>query len=213
MSAESKREQYAVKARGWSEAEYGDPGAYLRHRAELVVALGRPLDPGDTVLDFACGDAGLGLALHALGIRYHGVDMTPEMVEAARARLGAAGEAGIGEIDSYVPPEPVDATTVFRAIYYASDRPDFFRRVAATTRKKLVFDLNPRQFPVDVIRAELRAAGFERVTMRPFFVPQTVRLPRPLLAAAIALERSGPPARLALRRKFTLIVAAEPRRR
>ena len=33
--------------------------AYLAHRAELVLALGPQLAPGDTVLDLACGDGGL----------------------------------------------------------------------------------------------------------------------------------------------------------
>jgi hypothetical protein len=76
------------------------------------------------------------------------------------------------------------------------------------TRKKLVFDLNPRQYRVGDVLAELREAGFPRVELRPFFVPQTVALPGPVVALARALERSGPPARLALRFRFTYLVAA-----
>ena len=49
---------------------------------------------------------------------------------------------------------------------------------ASFTSGKLVFDLNPRQFALEAIVADLRAAGFEQVVMRPFFVPQTVKLPR-----------------------------------
>ena len=49
--------------RGQAEAgarrQYADAARYLRHRAELVVALGPPLEPGDDVLDLACGDGGL----------------------------------------------------------------------------------------------------------------------------------------------------------
>ena len=56
--------------------------------------------------------------------------------------------------------------------------------------------------------ADLHAAGFGAVALRPFFVPQTVSLPGPVLAAAKALERSGPLARLALRVRFTYVVAA-----
>ena len=58
------------------------------HRAELIATLGPALGPGDEVLDLACGDGGLGEDLLARGLRYRGVDSTPEMVEAARARLG-----------------------------------------------------------------------------------------------------------------------------
>jgi hypothetical protein len=102
----------------------------------------------------------------------------------------------------------VAATTVFRAIYYARDRRAFFHHAAAYTEKKLVLDLNPRQYPLAEVLAELRAAGLERVALRPFFVPQTVAVPRPALALATALERSGPLARLALRFRFTYFVAA-----
>ena len=204
----SEREQYARQAEAWTERAYADAAAYLRHRAELVVSLGPPLVPGDEVLDLACGDAGLGDALLRRGLAYRGVDSTPEMVEEARRRLGGRAPADVGDLNDYVPPEPVAATTVFRAIYYARDREAFFRHVAGFTRTKLVFDLNPRQYRVEDVLADLRSAGFGEIALRPFFVPQTVALPRPLVLAASALERSGPLARLALRFRFTYLVAA-----
>ena len=200
--------QYARQAADWSESAYADVSAYLAHRAELVRSLGPPLAVGDEVLDLACGDGGLGEALLALGLRYRGVDSTPEMVAAARARLGERAAVDEGDLNDYMPPAPVAATTVFRAIYYARDRRAFFEHVRGYTTTKLVFDLNPRQYRVDEVVSDLRAAGFASVELRPFFVPQTVSLPRPLLAAAKALERSGPLARLALRVRFTYLVAA-----
>jgi SAM-dependent methyltransferase len=204
----SKEDQYARQAEGWTEQAYADVGAYLAHRAELIEALGTPLGTGDTVLDLACGDGGLGEALLARGLGYRGVDATPAMVESARRRLAGRAEIELGDLNEYVPPEPVAATTVFRAIYYARDRAAFFSRVAGFTETKLVFDLNPRQYAVGDVVADLGAAGLPNVTLRPFFVPQTVSLPRPLLAAAEALERTGPLARLALRVRFTYLVAA-----
>ena len=202
------RDQYARQAEDWSERAYADVIAYLAHRAELIVSLGPPLVAGDEVLDLACGDAGLGEALLARGLRYRGVDATPEMVEAARRRLRGRAEVEAGDLDEYVPPHEVAATTVFRAIYYARERAAFFARVRGFTARKLVFDLNPRQYRVDDVVGELRAAGFSSVELRPFFVPQTVSLPVPALAVAKALERSGPLARLALRARFTYLVAA-----
>ena len=200
-------EQYARQARDWTERAYADVTAYLEHRAQLIVALGPRLEPGDEVLDLACGDGGLGEALLARGLRYRGVDSTPEMVEAARERLGDGMTIELGDLNDYVPPNPVAAATLFRAIYYARDRQAFFRHVLGYTHK-LVFDLNPRQYRVDDVLADMRAVGFTSVELRPFFVPQTVSLPRPLLATAKALERSGPLARLALRVRFTYLVAA-----
>jgi hypothetical protein len=204
----SEREQYARQADEWSERAYADSAAYLAHRADLVVHLGARLQSGDEVLDLACGDAGLGELLIARGLRYRGVDSTPEMVAAARARLGSRAPAELGDLNDYTPPEPVAATTVFRAIYYAHDRAAFFRHVAAFTEKKLVFDLNPRQYSLDDALEDLRAAGLGNIALRPFFVSQTVALPRPLGAVARVLERSGPLARLALRYRFTYLVAA-----
>jgi hypothetical protein len=204
----AKEDQYARQAQDWTERAYADVAAYLEHRAELIAKLGEPLGPGDEVVDLACGDAGLGEALLRRGLRYRGVDSTPEMVEAARRRLGARAEVDLGDLNDYVPPGPVAATTVFRAIYYARDRAAFFRHVSGFTETKLVFDLNPRQYRVEDVLADLRAAGLSTVLLHPFLVPQTRSLPDPLLAAAKALERSGPVARLALRVRFTYLVAA-----
>ena len=203
-----KAAQYARQAENWTERAYADADAYLAHRADLVVALGPALEPGDEVLDLACGDGGFGEVLLGRGLRYRGVDATPEMVEQASRRLEGRAPVEEGDLNDYAPPGPVAATTVFRAVYYANDRAAFFRRVAAFTERKLVFDLNPRQYPLDDVFRDLRAAGFGSVSLRPFFVPQTVGLPRPLHAAARALEHSGPLARLALRYRFTYVVAA-----
>ncbi len=201
-SREQVEAQYAAGAEGWSR-QYADAAAYLSHRAELLVTLGPRLEPGDRVLDLACGDGALASFLP--GLEYLGVDASPEMVAAAR-RNGVAAEHG--DLNDFVPEAPVAATCVFRAIYYARDRAAFFRHVASYTERKLVFDLNPRQYRLDDVRADLDAAGLTRLELRPFFVPQTVALPRAAVAALRAGERGGPAARLALRFRFTYLCAA-----
>jgi SAM-dependent methyltransferase len=173
-----------------------------------VIGLGPELRPGETVFDLACGDGGLGEHLVARGIEYLGVDASVPMVEAARRRLGERARIEHGDLNEATPPGPVAATTVFRAIYYAQDRQGFFRRVAGFTERKFVFDLNPRQYAVETVLAELRAAGFEHAELRPFLVPQRIALPAPVAWIARAVERSGPLARLALRFRFTYFVAA-----
>jgi len=204
----TKEEQYAQQAEAWTERQYADAASYLAHRADLVVGLGPRLDAGDEVLDLACGDGGLGELLLARGLRYRGVDSTPEMVAAAQQRLAGRAEVEIGDLNDYVPSALVAATTIFRAIYYARDRRELFRHVAGYTQKKLVLDLNPRQYDVGDVLADLRAVGLVHIALQPFFVPQTVALPGALVAAARALERSGPIARIALRFRFTYLVAA-----
>jgi SAM-dependent methyltransferase len=195
--------KYAPKAVGWSEREYADAHAYLAHRAAVTVALGPRLEPRDRVLDLACGDAGL--APYLPDQRYLGVDSTPEMVEVAHAR---GYDVVLGDLNDYEPPEPVAATLCFRAIYYVRDRRAFFERVASYTTKKLVFDLNPRQYRLADVRDDLQRAGFDRLELRPFFVPQTAALPEPVRRLAIALERSGPLSGLLLRLRFTYLCAA-----
>jgi hypothetical protein len=206
--ASDKSGQYDAAAEGWSDEQYADSEAYLRHRAELVVALGPPLSPSDTVLDLACGDAGLAEPLLAAGLRYEGVDLSGPMVEAARGRLGTRATVHQADLNDFRPGEPVQATTCFRAVYYARDRRAFFRHVAGYTEKKLVFDLNPRQYRPEDIRADLAAVGLNEIELRPFFSPQRVALPRPVAATVRAAERTGPLARLALRYRFTYMVAA-----
>src|SRR5205823_11394536 len=118
-------EKYAGKAHCWSDEQYADMPAYLGHRAELVRVLGPPLEPGDAVLDLACGDGGLGDFLPEQ--RYVGVDASEEMVAAGRGR---GRELVRADLNHFVPPQPVQATTIFRAIYYAHDRRALLARIA-----------------------------------------------------------------------------------
>ena len=194
--------KYAAQAEGWTEGAYADSEAYLAHRAELTVSLGVHLQPGDVVLDLACGDGAF--AEHLEQLSYLGVDSSPEMVEAAKRR---GRNVVLGDLNDYEPPQRVAATTCFRAIYYAEDRPAFFRRAAGYTERKLIFDLNPRQYAVGQIRAELRAAGFDQLAMRPFFSPQRLALPKPVPALLRGLERT-PLARLLLAFRFSYLCAA-----
>jgi len=192
-------EKYGARARGWSEEQYANADAYLAHRAELIRRLGPPLAEGDTVLDLACGDGGL--ADFLAGLRYVGVDANEAMVAAGRERGRNLVQA---DLNDYAPGEPVQATVIFRAIYYARDRRALFMHIRGYTERKLVFDLNPRQYAVADVEKDLRAAGFEQLETRPFFVPQT----RSAFPGLTLLERSGPLARLLLRYRFTLLCAA-----
>jgi hypothetical protein len=196
-------EKYDRRAERWSEVAYADAATYLAHRGELVLSLGPPLEHGDALLDLACGDGAL--ADHLPGAHYSGVDASAEMVKAGKGR---GRNVVLGDLNDYEPPEPVATTTCFRAIYYADDRVAFFHRVAGYTERKFVFDLNPRQYRVEDVRTDLRAAGFDRLELRPFFSPQHFSLPRPVASALYALERSGPLARLLLSVRFSYLCAA-----
>lgn len=195
-------------AEGWSERVYADVVRYYGRRAEFVLGLGPVLSPGDVVLDLACGDAGLAEFLFPYDLEYIGVDASPAMVDAARQRLGGRATIEQGDVDDFAPSEPVEATTLFRALYYPRDREAFFRRVAGFTEKKLVFDLNPRQYPLAQVRAELASCGWTQLETRPFFVPQRVALPAPLQRLLSAAEAVPGVSDLLLRFRFTYLCAA-----
>jgi SAM-dependent methyltransferase len=198
--------KYAALAERWSET-YADAQVYHSSRAAIVLSLGPELRAGDRVLDLACGDAGLAEPLLAAGLSYTGVDGSAPMVDAARRRLGSSGEVKLADLNQFQPREPVTATLCFRAIYYAADRLSFFEQVAAYTEKKLVFDLNPRQYTVAEVREDLSRAGFDGLALRPFFVPQTRRLSPAVRRVLGAAERSGVLARMLLRYRFSYICA------
>jgi SAM-dependent methyltransferase len=195
--------KYGAKAARWTPAAYADPHTYLSHRAELIVSLGPPLREGETLLDLACGDGGLAVYLPEL--RYLGADASEEMVAAAQ-RQGR--DVILADLNDYEPPEPVAATSCFRAIYYANDRSAFFRRVAGYTERKFVFDLNPRQYDVQDVKTDLNAAGFDRFTLRPFLSPQHRSLPMFATRLLHRLERAGPIARLPLAVRFSYFCVA-----
>jgi SAM-dependent methyltransferase len=197
-------------ARGYAAHDYADPARYAARRADVALALGPQLVPGSTVLDLACGDANMAEPLLARGLRYRGVDGSDAMIQEARARLGDAVSLEVGRLDDYEPPEPVDLTLCLRSFYYASDRGAFMRRVASYTRVKFVFDFDPRAYDRCVIERDLRANGFDRVELRPFFLPQRAAPPAPLRAALLALEHAGPLARAALKVRGIWFCAASP---
>jgi len=206
-------EKFDRLARGYAAHDYADPARYAARRADVALALGPPLPPGATVLDLACGDANMAEPLVARGLRYRGVDGSAAMIAEARARLGDGVPLDVAPIDEYDPPEPVDMTLCLRAFYYAPDRVAFFGRIASYTRVKFVFDFDPRTYDRAEIVRDLLRGGFDPVELRPFFLPQRVAVPAPARAALLALERSGPLARAALRVRGIWFCAATSRAR
>jgi ubiquinone/menaquinone biosynthesis C-methylase UbiE len=196
--------KYDAMAERYSDSDYADAESYYARRARLVVGHGPRLVRGATVLDLACGDGGLGRHLLALGIDYRGVDASERMVEVARRALG--DRVVRGEFD-YVPPEVVEATTIFRSLYLVPDRRAFLTRVRDYTRTKLVFDFDPRAVERVPLLDDVRAAGWERIEVRPFLMPQRAKLPRTLQSLLHRIEPL-PGAKTLTRVRFPLYVSA-----
>jgi trans-aconitate methyltransferase len=80
----------------WNASAYAATGRFVADLAGGVVALLAP-QPGESVLDLGCGDGALTEKLAATGAILTGVDSSPAMVAAARARglnvVEASGDA------------------------------------------------------------------------------------------------------------------------
>jgi SAM-dependent methyltransferase len=206
----SAAERFDGLARDYSERTYADPEGYARGRAELAVSLGVPLEPGDEVLDLACGDGHMAPLLASLGMRYRGVDGSEAMIAEARRLVGEDVSFEVAPMESYEPPGPVAATLVLNALKYPADRVVFLRRVAGYTTKKVVFDFNPRIQNATEIELDLRLAGLRLAERRAYLVPQTYRLPGMVAAGLRRLEPVDAAAALVLRLRGQWLCAAVP---
>jgi SAM-dependent methyltransferase len=199
--------RYDDLAQGYSERTYADAEHVYARRLRLVRDLGTPLVPPNRVLDLGCGDASFGPWLLDAGFDYTGIDASRGMVEVAAARVGE-DRVALGDLTTYRPPADVAAATCFGAAKYVGDLGAFFGLVADYTTTKVVFDVLPREQSLDDIRAAALGAGFATFDVRPFFVPQSRRLP-PAAAAALELaERIPPVANRLLRARFSVVCAA-----
>ncbi len=69
----------------WSSADYAKHAAFVPRLGDAVLQLLNP-QPGELILDLGCGDGMLTQRIAEAGARVIGLDSSPEMVEAARAR-------------------------------------------------------------------------------------------------------------------------------
>ncbi len=82
--SDAAREFFRAKAPSWSR-NYGAGGAMGGRIALFADALASRIPPGGSILDFGCGSGEIARALAGQGWRVTGCDITPEMIDAARA--------------------------------------------------------------------------------------------------------------------------------
>ena len=69
----------------WSPADYAKNAAFVPALGDAVLQMLAPR-PGELILDVGCGDGALTQRIAAAGAKVIGLDSSPEMIEAARAR-------------------------------------------------------------------------------------------------------------------------------
>jgi len=72
-------------ANRWSATDYARNAAFVPALGDAVLDLLAP-KPGELILDVGCGDGTLTMRIAEAGARVIGLDSSPEMIEAARAR-------------------------------------------------------------------------------------------------------------------------------
>jgi SAM-dependent methyltransferase len=133
----------AEQARYWTE-EGGpswvrDEVVYDTMLAPFNDALIDRLDPqpGEQVLDVGCGFGSTAIAVASRGASVHGLDISPPMIERARARAAAAGAAitfAVGDAQEDDLGGPYDAITSRFGVMFFADPVRAFANFARATR-------------------------------------------------------------------------------
>lgn len=84
-------------AQSWNPAAYARDGAFVP-KLGAEVAEWLDVRPGEHILDLGCGDGQLTARIAEMGVRIRGVDASPAMVAAARARGVVADEAAAEQL-------------------------------------------------------------------------------------------------------------------
>jgi SAM-dependent methyltransferase len=107
----------------WNAADYASVGAFVPALGRAALDLLDPR-PGERILDVGCGDGVLSLEIIDRGAEVVGIDSSPELVEAARAR---GVFAKLGDAADIAFEREFDAAFSNAALHWMTDR----HRVAA----------------------------------------------------------------------------------
>ena len=159
----------------WTSGDFGRIAkGYSRGAAEFIARLG--FDPGERVLDVACGTGNLALPAARIGASVTGVDIAPNLVAQAQARaaterLSIAFDVGDAEQLPYANDSYDTVVTMFGAMFAA--RPQLaaaeLRRVTRPGGRIAMANWTPAGFIGEMLRTTVR------------YVPAPAGLPSPLL--------------------------------
>ena len=115
----------------WNPETYGRDGAFVHELAGGALEWLAP-QPGERILDLGCGDGQLTQRIAASGAMVIGIDASPEMVAAARAR-GIAADKGPAEKLPY-PDHTFEAVFSNAALHWVRGQDEMMREVHRVLR-------------------------------------------------------------------------------
>ena len=157
----------------WSAAKYARNARFVADLAAPLLALLNP-QPGETILDIGCGDGALTEKIAAAGARTLGIDGSPDMVRAARAR-GLAADIMDGQaID--LPDKSFDAVFSNAALHWMPNAARVIEGVARILKPggRFVGEMGGHGNIAAIataLRASLRARGVPPDEMFGWFFP------------------------------------------
>jgi ubiquinone/menaquinone biosynthesis C-methylase UbiE len=194
------REFFSTAAGEWDRLR----AELFGRRADLQGLLGL-LDPRWTVGDLGCGTGQVSESLAPFVARVIAVDSSPEMLAAARARLGSHANVQVrdGQVESLpVADGELDAAVVFLVLHYVAEPADVLLEVARVLKpggRLLVVDMVPhgreeyreamghlwQGFAEDRLRGWMSAAGLEGLRYVPLPPDPAARGPDLFAASAV----------------------------
>ena len=193
---------------------YADPRAVASFYVRLVRSWGSAVEPGASVLEVSCADGFMTEALIDAGYSVTGIDVSPRMVEVARARLAKRGliaDLRVADVATFVPDEPVDVllAPMWTFFAYVHNAAAVLDRLAPKVRIKAIVDANPRDLPPQAAERIVAASGFDRTDWRPVGVPLTRKLGRTSRMALRAALGFAPARDVILKRRFNAAILGE----
>lgn len=194
MSSPAGNEKPGESAGGWSASDYACNARFV---ADLAAPLVDWLAPaaGERILDLGCGDGALSESLVARGASVVGVDASPDLVAAARARgLNAIRGDGQSLAPALAGQQRFDAVFSNAALHWMARDPDaVIAGVFAHLKPggRFVAELGAQgnvQTIREALHAEARARGRDASALDPWFFPTDKTYLQQLTNAGFSIE-------------------------
>ncbi len=179
-------------AQAWSAETYDRNARFVSDLAGEVVAWLDP-KPGEHILDLGCGDGALTEKLVALGLEVEGIDLSEDMLKAARAR---GLNVRLGDATTFTVDHPVDAVFSNAVLHWVRDPVAAIRRIKAALKPGGRFAAEFGGFGnvaaiVTALRAVAKIHGGDPLLTAPWYYPTDAEYRALLEAEGFKVDRIG----------------------